>query len=153
MGSRNVMDDDFVAILQEVFSDLRQAYGERAHLYRVDVGTFVEVAETQDTVFLTGEFVDLEDGAIYRFTMDGVQQRMRYESTGRYHSSVQTSSSVETASSAKAASARQDASPFTQPPRADSRWQKSGISAISKTGRLNRSTATSAGGSERSSRA
>jgi len=100
MGSRDVMDDDFVVILHEVFADLKQAYGERAHLYRVDYGKFVEVAETQDTVFLTGEFVDLEDGEIYRFTMDGVQQRMRYESTGRYHSSVQT------ASSAKAASAR-----------------------------------------------
>lgn len=106
MGSRDVMDDDFVAILQEVFADLKQAYGERAHLYRVDYGKFVEVAETQDTVFLTGEFVDLEDGEIYRFTMDGVQQRMRYESTGRYHRSAQTASSVQTASSAKAASAR-----------------------------------------------
>lgn len=106
MGSRDVMDDDFVAILQEVFADLKQAYGERAHLYRIDYGKFVEVAETQDVVFLTGEFVDLEDGEIYRFTMDGVQQRMRYESTGRYHRSAQTASSVETASSAKAASTR-----------------------------------------------
>jgi hypothetical protein len=112
MGSRDVMDDEFVAVLETIFADLKQAYGERAHLYRVDYGKFVEVAEAHDVAFLTGEFVDLEDGEIYRFTMDGVQQRMRYESTGRYHKSAATangpgsSGSVETANSAKSASAR-----------------------------------------------
>jgi hypothetical protein len=105
-SSRDVMDDEFVGMLQEVFADLKQAYGERAHLYRVDVGKFVEVAENQEVIYLTGEFVDLEDGEIYRFTMDGVQQRIRYESTGRYHVSAKTANRMGTARSAKAATTR-----------------------------------------------
>lgn len=88
--SHEVVDGEFQELLEEIFKDLQTAYGERAHLYRFDYGTFVEHAEN-DVIVLTGEFVDLEDGAIYSFTMDGVQQRIRYAETGRIHSSMAVS--------------------------------------------------------------
>lgn len=85
--SHEVVDDKLQELLEEIFQDLQTAYGERAHLYRFDYGTFVEHAEN-DVIVLSGEFVDLEDGAIYSFTMDGVQQRIRYAETGRIHASM-----------------------------------------------------------------
>ena len=85
--SHEVVDGEYQELLEEIFKDLQTAYGERAHLYRFDYGTFVEHAEN-DVIVLSGEFVDLEDGAIYSFTMDGVQQRIRYAETGRIHSSM-----------------------------------------------------------------
>jgi hypothetical protein len=87
MRSYEVVDDKLQELLEEIFKDLQTAHGERAHLYRFDYATFVEHAE-HDVIVLSGEFVDLEDGAIYSFTMDGVQQRIRYAETGRIHSSM-----------------------------------------------------------------
>jgi hypothetical protein len=88
--SHEVVDGEFQVLLEEIFKDLQTAYGERAHLYRFDYGTFVEHAEN-DVIVLSGEFVDLEDGEIYSFTMDGVQQRIRYAETGRIHASMAVS--------------------------------------------------------------
>lgn len=111
--SHEVVDDKFQELLEEIFKDLQTAYGERAHLYRFDYGTFVEHAEN-DVIVLTGEFVDLEDGTIYSFTMDGVQQRIRYAETGRIHSSMAvcggTAVSRETADAAADSTAETTAS-------------------------------------------
>ena len=87
LSSRDVVTREFHDLLEQIFADLKQAYGERAHLYRFDYGTFMEFVENQDVIVLHGEFVDLEDREIYTFTMDGVQQRLRFASTNRYHSS------------------------------------------------------------------
>lgn len=87
MRSHEVVDGEFQQLLEEIFKDLQKAYGGRARLYRFDYGAFTEHAEN-DVIVLTGEFVDLEGGEIYSFTMDGVQQRIRYAETGRIHASM-----------------------------------------------------------------
>ncbi len=53
---------------------MRGAAGNQAHLYRFDDGIFLEHVQEKDVVHLAGEFIDLDDGEIYTFTMDGVQQ-------------------------------------------------------------------------------
>lgn len=83
MSEEAVMSEEFLATLEELFAGMKEAYGNQAHLVRMDYGVFVEYALNHDTVMLTGEFVDLDSREIHTFTMDGLAQRMRYQSTGR----------------------------------------------------------------------
>jgi hypothetical protein len=83
MSEEEVMTEEFRESLEELFAGMKEAYGNQAHLVRMDYGVFVDYALNHDTVMFTGEFVDLDCGEIHTFTMDGVAQRMRYQSTGR----------------------------------------------------------------------
>ncbi|WP_159820291.1 hypothetical protein [Cyanobium sp. Copco_Reservoir_LC18] len=85
MSSEEVFDDEFSENLSALFSAIKDSYGNQAHLYRIDYGQLVETIE--HGLFLTGQFIDLNDGEVFDFSMDAINQRIRYQSTGRYHES------------------------------------------------------------------
>lgn len=81
--SEEVLDDDLLEGIEEIFQDLKQSFGAHASLHCFDYGTFMEHLDNK-VLFLTGQFIDLDTREIYEFTMDGGQQRMRYHSTGTF---------------------------------------------------------------------
>ena len=83
MSSEEVFDEEFTENLSEMFTAIKDSYGNHAHLCRIDYGQLVEKIE--QGVFLAGQFIDLNDGELFDFTMDQMNQRIRYQSTGRYH--------------------------------------------------------------------
>lgn len=85
--SHDVMDAEFCQLIQQMFADVKQIYGECAHLYRLDYGTSMAGLGARRAMCLAGEFVDLRDRAIYQFMVDGVPRRLSYSPSGRYHNS------------------------------------------------------------------
>lgn len=83
MSSEEVFDEEFSENLSELFAAIKDSYGNHAHLYRIDYGQLVETIE--HGLLLTGQFIDLNDGELFDFSMDAINQRIRYQSTGRYH--------------------------------------------------------------------
>ncbi|MCP9829341.1 hypothetical protein KBZ19_12690 [Synechococcus sp. L2F] len=83
MSSDEVFDEEFSENLSELFAAIKDSYGNHAHLYRIDYGQLVETIE--HGLLLAGQFIDLNDGELFDFTMDAINQRIRYQSTGRYH--------------------------------------------------------------------
>lgn len=83
MTSEEVFDEEFSENLSELFAAIKDSYGNHAHLYRIDYGQLIETIE--QGIFLAGKFIDLNDGELFDFSMDSMNQRIRYQSTGRYH--------------------------------------------------------------------
>jgi hypothetical protein len=83
MSSDDVFDEEFSENLLELFAAIKGSYGNHAHLYRIDDGQLVETIE--HGLFLAGQFIDLKDGELFDFSMDAINQRIRYQSTGCYH--------------------------------------------------------------------
>ncbi|MBD2719505.1 hypothetical protein [Synechococcus sp. FACHB-909] len=83
MSSAEVFDEEFSENLSELFAAIKDSYGNHAHLYRIDYGQLIEKIE--QGIFLAGQFIDLNDGELFDFSMDSMNQRIRYQSTGRYH--------------------------------------------------------------------
>lgn len=83
VSSDEVFDEEFSENLSELFAAIKESYGNHAHLYRIDYGQLVETIE--HGLFLAGQFIDLNDGELFDFSMDAINQRIRYQSTGRYH--------------------------------------------------------------------
>jgi hypothetical protein len=81
--SDEVLDEEFSETLSELFAAIKDSYGNHAHLYRIDYGQLVETIE--QGILLVGQFIDLNDGELFDFRMDSMNQRIRYQSTGRYH--------------------------------------------------------------------
>ncbi|WP_216922997.1 hypothetical protein [Synechococcus sp. CCAP 1479/9] len=81
--SDEVLDEEFSENLSELFAAIKDSYGNHAHLYRIDYGQLVETIE--QGILLVGQFIDLNDGELFDFSMDSMNQRIRYQSTGRYH--------------------------------------------------------------------
>ncbi|MCP9850765.1 hypothetical protein [Cyanobium sp. Morenito 9A2] len=84
-SSEEVLTEEMLKVLAEIFQDLKQAYGNHAHLHRLDYGVFMAAVDEHDVIVLTGQFIDLNDGELYDFTLDGIKQRLRYSSTGVIH--------------------------------------------------------------------
>jgi hypothetical protein len=76
--------DDLLSLFEMIFADMKEIYGNQAHLYRIDYGCFMHHMETQGGVVFSGEFIDLDSREIHTFTMDAIQQRLRHQSTGRF---------------------------------------------------------------------
>lgn len=83
LSSDEVLDEEFSENLSELFAAIKDSYGNHAHLYRIDYGQLIEKIE--HGIFLVGQFIDLNDGELFDFSMDSMNQRIRYQSTGRYH--------------------------------------------------------------------
>jgi hypothetical protein len=83
VSSDEVLDEEFSETLSELFAAIKDSYGNHAHLYRIDYGQLVETIE--QGILLVGQFIDLNDGELFDFRMDSMNQRIRYQSTGRYH--------------------------------------------------------------------
>ncbi|MCP9796765.1 hypothetical protein [Cyanobium sp. Lug-B] len=81
--SEEVFDEEFSENLSALFAAIKDSYGNHAHLYRIDDGQLVETIE--HGLFLAGQFIDLKDGELFDFSMDAINQRIRYQSTGCYH--------------------------------------------------------------------
>jgi hypothetical protein len=81
--SEEVFDEEFSENLSALFAAIKDSYGNQAHLYRIDYGQLVETVE--HGLLLAGQFIDLNDGELFDFSMDSMNQRIRYQSTGRYH--------------------------------------------------------------------
>lgn len=90
VSSDEVFDEEFSENLSELFAAIKESYGNHAHLYRIDYGQLVETIE--HGLFLAGQFIDLNDGELFDFSMDSMNQRIRYQSTGRYHEGFSASS-------------------------------------------------------------
>jgi hypothetical protein len=83
MSSEEVFNEEFSENLSELFAAIKDSYGNQAHLHRIDYGQLVETVE--HGLLLAGQFIDLNDGELFDFSMDSINQRIRYQSTGRYH--------------------------------------------------------------------
>ena len=83
VSSEEVFDEEFSENLSALFAAIKDSYGNHAHLYRIDYGQLVETIE--QGILLVGQFIDLNDGELFDFSMDAINQRIRYQSTGRYH--------------------------------------------------------------------
>ena len=83
VSSEEVFDEEFSENLSALFAAIKGSYGNHAHLYRIDDGQLVETIE--HGLFLAGQFIDLKDGELFDFSMDAINQRIRYQSTGCYH--------------------------------------------------------------------
>jgi hypothetical protein len=81
--SEEVFDEEFSENLSALFAAIKGSYGNHAHLYRIDDGQLVETIE--HGLFLAGQFIDLKDGELFDFSMDAINQRIRYQSTGCHH--------------------------------------------------------------------
>ncbi|MEA5442832.1 hypothetical protein [Cyanobium gracile] len=81
--SDEVLDEEFSENLSELFAAIKDSYGNHAHLYRIDYGQLI--GKIEQGIFLVGQFIDLNDGEVFDFSMDSMNQRIRYQSTGRYH--------------------------------------------------------------------
>lgn len=92
MRSYAVLSPGLEILIQEIFFDLQQIKGRSTLIYRCDYGALMENAQRWNSLFLRGEFIDLEDRAIYCFTMDGAQQQLMFSDTGRTHYSRSTQS-------------------------------------------------------------
>ena len=82
--SEDVLQGELLSLFEMIFADMKEIYGNQAHLYRIDYGCFMHHMETQGGVVFTGEFIDLDSREIHTFTMDSIQQRLRHHSTGRF---------------------------------------------------------------------
>ncbi|PSB37007.1 hypothetical protein C7B81_11350 [Aphanothece cf. minutissima CCALA 015] len=81
--SEEVFDEEFSENLSALFAAIKDSYRNHAHLYRIDYGQLVETIE--QGILLVGELIELNDSELFDFSMDAVNQRIRYQSTGRYH--------------------------------------------------------------------
>lgn len=53
-----------------------EAFGRQAHLIQFDYGTFADALRKHGTIMFSSEFIDLIDGKIFWFKVDGNEGKL-----------------------------------------------------------------------------
>lgn len=82
------LDAQYLELLNEVFEGVKQAFGDDAILYRIDIGRIFESAVSGELI-IAGQFVDKSDGEVFNFEINQGTNKLGYKSSSEFLSATQ----------------------------------------------------------------
>ena len=77
------LDTQFLEMLNEVFEGIKQAFGDDANLYRIDIGKIFDSAASGELI-IAGQFVDRSDGEVFNFEINQGTNKLAYKSSSKF---------------------------------------------------------------------